>query len=203
MDKSENIFLRILDIFTHFLLINILWIIFCLPIITIFPSTTALLGVVRKWTSEGIEAGLLSLFIKEFKANFKKSFLIGILWGIAAIILYVDYTILLQYEFTGRMILLTLLIFVTILYSFTSVYIFFVLANYELSILHSIKNALFISISYIFHTLLCIFVIGIAVVITYFVPIFILIFGSVLAFTLYQIFDRLSYKIQRAKQQIN
>ncbi|MRH41934.1 DUF624 domain-containing protein [Aquibacillus halophilus] len=199
MDKSENIFLKILDIFTHFLLINILWLIFCIPIITIFPATAALFGVVRKWTSEGIEAGMLSLFMKEFKGNFKKSFLIGIIWSIAAVILYLDFAIMLQVEFMGRMVLLTLLIFVTMLYMFTTIYIFFILVNYELTILHTIKNALFISISYIFHTILCMLLISIVLILTYFVPIFLLIFGSVLAFILYQVFHRLSYRIHETR----
>jgi uncharacterized membrane protein YesL len=199
MKKSESVFLRILDIFSHFLLTNIMWILLCLPVITILPATTALFGVMKKWSTEGIEAGIFKLFLKEFRSNFRKSFIIGILFGIAGFIIFIDFTILLQVEFAGRMVLLTTLIFLTMLYIFISLYIVFILVQYDFSILHSIKNALFMSISYIFHTMLCLALIGMALVITYFAPYFLLIFGSVLSFSLYHVFNRITHRIHQLK----
>lgn len=203
MARSDNTFFRILDIFSHFLLLNAMWILACVPIITIFPATAALFGVGRKWVGEGIDAGLFSLFIKELKLNFKKSFLLGIIWSVGGLIIYYDFSILSQIEFTGEVIIYSLLIFMTILYVFTTIYLFYVLVNYELSLLHTIKNALLISISYIFHTLLCIGIIGFVVAITLIAPIFLLIFGSIIAFILCHVFQKLSVKIERRKLALN
>ncbi|WP_084040568.1 DUF624 domain-containing protein [Gracilibacillus boraciitolerans] len=70
LNNSENIFFRILDIFAHFVLLNALWIICCVPIVTIFPSTTALFGVVRKWHTDGHDVGCIRLFFSLFRENF-------------------------------------------------------------------------------------------------------------------------------------
>ncbi|QGH34015.1 DUF624 domain-containing protein [Gracilibacillus salitolerans] len=197
MNKSENIFFRILDIFAHFVLLNTLWIICCVPIITIFPATTALFGVVRKWHTNGTDAGSIRLFFSLFRENFKKSFFIGVLWIVAGFILFVDWSILLQVEFTGKLGVFTLLIFSIILFIFMTIYVFFVLVHYELSILQTLKNALFLSLGYFFHTLLLLVTIVVAITVTYFAPVFLMIFGSILAFTMYFIFQKLSIKVQQ------
>src|SRR5699024_2076240 len=115
MNKTDNIFFRILDIFAHFVLLNILWFILCIPIITIFPATTALYAVVRKWVTEGTDAGVFQIFFVSFKANFKKSFIIGLFWLLAGLILYFDLSILLKNEFFGSLFVFILLTFSIIL----------------------------------------------------------------------------------------
>ncbi|MGP4041409.1 YesL family protein [Gracilibacillus sp. D59] len=197
MNKSENIFFRILDIFAYFVLLNAIWIICCVPILTIFPATTALFGVVRKWHSEGTDAGSIRLFFSLFRENFKRSFIIGVLWTIAGVILFVDWSILQQVEFTGKIVVFALLIFSIMLFIFMTIYIFFVLVHYELSILQTLKNALFLSLGYFIHTLLLLVTIVGAITITIFAPIFIMIFGSILAFSMYFIFHKLSIKVQQ------
>ena len=119
MNKSDNMFLKFLDIFAHFVLLNTLWLILCVPILTIFPATTALYAVVRKWVTEGIDAGAVTLFFTSFKRNFKKSFIIGLFWLLAGLILYLDLSIILQTEFTGRFLIFILLVFSVILYMFS------------------------------------------------------------------------------------
>ncbi|SHM97836.1 YesL family protein [Gracilibacillus kekensis] len=192
MNTSENMFFRIIDIFAHFLLLNVLWVICCIPILTIFPATTALFGVVRRWHTEGTDAGVVYLFFLLFKDNFKKSFIIGIMWLVAGFILYFDLSILMQVDFTGKLFVLILLIFSSVLYLFISIYIFFVFVHYELSVIQSLKNALFLSIGYYLQTILIILIIVGVLTVTYFAPVFLMIVGSVLAFSIYNVFARLS-----------
>lgn len=195
MNKSDHLFFRILDIFAHFVLLNALWIIFCIPIITIFPSTTALFSVARKWMTEGTDVGSIQLFLTSFKENFKKSFLIGLLWMIAGLVLYFDLSILMQIEFTGKFFVFILFAFSALLYVFVSIYVFFVMVQYELSILHTIRNALILSVSRLLHTVLILIVIAGALIITYYFKVFMVVFGSVLAFVLYNIFHKLDHAI--------
>lgn len=199
MNKSDNMFFRILDIFAHFVLLNTLWLIACIPIITIFPATTALYSVVRKWVTEGTDVGAVQLFYISFKDNFKKSFVIGFLWFIAGSILFVDLFIVFQTEFTGKYFVFVLLSFSTILYLFTSIYVFFVMVQYELSIKNIIKNALILAVSRLFHTLLCLAIIAGAIILTYYFKMFFIIFGSMLAFVLYFIFHKLDAAITTEK----
>lgn len=199
MNKSDNVFFRILDIFAHFVFLNTLWIILCIPIITIFPATTALYSVVRKWVTEGTDAGVVQLFFSSFKENFRKSFLIGLFWLIAGLILYFDLSILFNIEFTGKFFVFILLSFSTILYVFISIYVFFILVQYDLSIAHTIKNALILSVSRLLHTLLFLMIIAGALVLTYFFKVLIIIFGSMLAFVLYSIFHKLNHALTEKK----
>ncbi|OAK75492.1 YesL family protein [Lederbergia galactosidilytica] len=195
MSKSDNTFFRILDIFAHFVLLNTLWVILCIPVITIFPATTALFSVVRKWVTEGTDAGVIQLFFTSFKENFKKSFIIGLFWLIAGLILYFDLSLLLQIEFTGKLFVYILLSFSAILYVFLSIYVFFVMVQYELSIVHTLKNALILSVSHLLHTLLFLVIIAAALITAYYFKMFMIIFGSTVAFVLYYIFHRLDAAI--------
>ncbi|WP_185806905.1 YesL family protein [Bacillus salinus] len=200
MERQTNMFYQILSIFTSFFLLNLMWLIVCLPIITIFPATSALFGTVRRWTKDGFDVGILRVFIQQFKENFKKSFIIGIFWLAAFVILYMDVYIVLQNEFIGRGIVIALVLLLVLLFAFTTVYVFFVLVNYELTIIHTLKNALFLAISHLNYTVIFIGMILIGLIITYYFTFFLLIFGSVLAFSMYNIFHS---RIQLKLEQVN
>lgn len=202
MNKSEtNVFFRMLDIFAHFVLLNLIWIICCLPVVTIFPATAALFAVVRKWITEGTDAGTVRLFFGKFRENFRKSFLIGLGWMVAGVILYVDYSILLQYDIAMKSAIFGILVFASLVYVFMSLYIFFVLVHFELSIVHTLKNALLLSVSHYFHTLLCLAVVGIAIAVSVYFPLLLIVMGSVSAFILYSIFHQLTARMEKRKEQ--
>lgn|SRR5690625_4083997 len=191
MNNSENIFFRILDIFAHFVLLNLLWVVLCIPIITIFPSTTALFQVTKVWLEEGIEAGVIDIFFKAFKENFIKSFTIGIIWIIAVFILFVDFSILFRFDFVGESFVFTLLIFSLIILVFMTNYIFFIISNRQLTITQTIKHSLLISVSNLIHTVMCLVIVLGLLFIIYHLPILFIISGSTIAFVLTYIFLKL------------
>ncbi len=195
MQRTQSTFNRIMDIFTHFLLLNVIWLVCCLPVFTIFPATTAMFAVVRQWQQKGMESGVFQNYIDKFKENFRKSFVIGLLWQAGGAILYFDTSILLNYSFPGSSFLFGMTMFGAILYGLIMPNLFFMLVNYELKILEVMKNALLLSISRILHTLsyAIIFAAGLAIV--YYFPFFLLIIGSLLAFIMYHIFDKLIIQI--------
>lgn len=188
MNETEPLFFRILDIFAHFVLLNLLWLLCSLPVITLFPATSALFSVVRQWITSGMDAGATQLFFRFFKENFKRSFPIGLLWLFAGFILLIDFYLVRQINFTGSFFVLILIIFATIIYLFTSLYALFMIAHYELTIIGTLKNALFLSVSYLFRSLLCFVIIMLAFVLVFYLPFLMIIFGSMLAFILYYIF---------------
>lgn len=57
--------------------LNLLFIISCLPIITVFPATAALFGVVRQWVKKN-DPPVFTTFKKLFFENFKQSMILGI-----------------------------------------------------------------------------------------------------------------------------
>ncbi|QDP41308.1 YesL family protein [Radiobacillus deserti] len=197
MFKSENGFFKVLDIFSNFLILNILWIICCIPIVTIFPATTAMYAVVRKWLASGMEAGTFQQFFIFFKSNFKKSFFIGLVWLFLFAVLYVDTVIILNYDFIGESMLLIGLFLFGFVFLFTTVFIFFILVHFDLSILQTIKRALLFALSHLPQTILLIGILVGSVALTYMTPVFLLISGSLVAFVQYFIFDRLIKRINK------
>jgi hypothetical protein len=70
-------FYTILLFISNFFLLNLLWLVMCLPIITIFPATAAMYGVVRQWIIHK-DPSIFRPFFHYFKENFKQSILIEI-----------------------------------------------------------------------------------------------------------------------------
>jgi uncharacterized membrane protein YesL len=200
MEKQMSAFNQIMSVFTSFVLLNFLWVLFCLPVVTIFPATAALFGTVRKWIKVGFDVGILKVFVQEFKDNFKKSFSLGFLWIVGFLILYMDISIVLQNEFTGKSLLLILLLFFTLLFAFVSIYLFFILVNYELTILHTVKNSLLLSLSHMNYTVLFLGMILAVFIVIYYFPFFLLVSGSLLAFTMYGMFHKLLSKLDEGKK---
>lgn len=142
----DSRFYAALEKISNFLLLNLLWLIFCLPIITIFPATVAMFGVVRQWILHK-DYSIVSPFIRYFKENIKNSLLLGLLWTILAGLFYVNFTLVpsigaLQY------IILPILFILGIIFLFGTVFLFSVIVHYELNILNIIKNSIIFSFLY-------------------------------------------------------
>ncbi|WP_404455436.1 DUF624 domain-containing protein [Virgibacillus necropolis] len=183
---------RLLEVTTAFIFLNLLWFIFCLPIVTIYPSTAAMFGIVRKWKIEGIDYEIRSNFISLFKENFKKSFLLGIIWSVIGALMTMDFYLLMNLSFSGKSAVIGLLIFCTFIYVGMSIYMLPITVNFHLSTKEIIKNALFFTIGKIGTTVLCVMVIASIVIICYFIPFLLWIVGSTAAFFVYTIISNLN-----------
>lgn len=192
-------FNQIITIFTSFVLLNLLWLLFCLPVVTIFPATAALFGTVRKWTRTGLDVGVYKVFVQEFKLNFKKSLGLGVLWAILFTIISMDLTIVLQNEFAGKGFVLILLVFFILLFVFVTIYLFFLIVHYELGLFQIVKNSLLLSMGYLNYTVLFLAMILLVLIVSYYFPVFLLISGSLLAFMMYGVFHKLSLKWEEGK----
>lgn len=138
--------MRILEFLTAFFLLNILWLLFCLPLITIFPATVAMYCVVRQWILHK-DYSVFRPFIQFFKKNFKLSFLLGLIWLLFAGIFIIDYFLMGNLGGFQTILLPVLTIFGT-LYLFISSFIFSTIANYNVDFMNAIKNSLFFSVRY-------------------------------------------------------
>ncbi|GAB3427912.1 YesL family protein [Flindersiella endophytica] len=61
-----------LERFTSVVALNLLWLLASLPLLTVFPATAAMFGVVREW-SRGNEPRLLPTFTRLFRENVKQA----------------------------------------------------------------------------------------------------------------------------------
>ncbi len=135
--------------------LNILYIICCIPIITIGASTSALYYVTMKMVANE-EGYITRSFFKSFKDNFKQATLIWLLVLLAGAIFFVDFRILNMMEGTLGKVVYVIICAVSILFLFMTIYIFPLLAKFENTIKNSIKNAFLISIRHFPYTILLI-----------------------------------------------
>ena len=71
----ESPLMRFLGNLTDLIALNLIWLICCVPIVTIGPSTTAMYCVARD-IDKGEYPPVLRTFFREFRSNFKQSLLV-------------------------------------------------------------------------------------------------------------------------------
>lgn len=146
MNVMNGKFFRVMEILSNFFLLNLLWLLLCLPIVTIFPATAAMFGVVRQWKLHD-DTTVFTAFIKYFKENLKQSMLISIFWGFFVFMLYVNFTLLAQMN-SMKFIIFPFLILFTVLTILTTVFIFPVMVHFKLSVFGIVRNSFLLAMSY-------------------------------------------------------
>lgn len=163
-----NVLSRVTDI----LWLNVLYIICCIPIITIGAATTSLYYVTMKM-AKNEEGYVAQDFFKSFKQNFKQSTCIWAIFLVVIIMLTGDIRIIgsnsISALFSGGSIYAILIAggFIGLISLFTFVYVFAVLARFENTALNIIKYAFLMSIKHIPHTLLMILISALPFVLIY------------------------------------
>lgn len=186
---------RWLDVLANFFFLNILWLLACVPLITLFPATAALFAVVRDWV-RGKDEGFFMPFFRYMRENFVQSLVVGLVWTVVGLVLVADFLFVREITSWVRTPFLALLILVGLVYLGTAVHLFPVMVHFQARWFHIIKNSLIIAISspvITFLSLLILFVAGLAI---FYVPLSFLLFGSVTAYLLYSLCHRLFQQIE-------
>lgn len=160
MNILNSKFYTLLEKVTNLVILNVVFLIFCIPIITIFPAISAMFGVIRESKFKE-EKSVLKPFIEQFKINFKKGLLISLLWIPFPFFLYVDYQILLQLQPIWKTAFFIPLVLISFIFLSMSMYLFPIIVHYKLTIMGILKNTFIISLAYFPTTLL---LIGIATI---------------------------------------
>jgi uncharacterized membrane protein YesL len=188
---------RWLEVATDFFLLNLMWLVACLPVVTIFPSTAAMFGVVRDWV-RGKEGSLTRTFIARFRENFGQSLLVGVIWTVFGVALFLDFLVASKLSFGAEVVLKALLVLVSALYAFGSIFLFPVMVHYEADWKTVIRNSLLMSIGRLPTTVMCLVLLAVMVGLTVVVPFLVIITGSITAYFVYRLCDREFRKIDVA-----
>lgn len=137
--------MRILIYITDLVILNCLWIICCIPIVTIGASTTALYGC---FLNRSTESSVVKRFLAQFKSNFKKSTL---LWLIEVVLLAITLlNIWFYYNTFGEnfSILRILLLIPSVILGVGIEYIFPLQSHFENTIKQTVKNGFLIGLAH-------------------------------------------------------
>ena len=156
---------RIFDVFV----LNVLWLLCCIPIVTIGPSTTALyyamINLVR-----GEESYVSRDFFRSFRQSFKQSLLVGLLLTAVGVFLAAD--VYIAYK-SGKGVYTFLMVFffiIFLLWAFVTLYTFPLLAKFENSVKNTLILAFTLSIKNFSQTLMMLFAVVLALWLCHLLP---------------------------------
>lgn len=188
---------RLLEVFTDLVYLNLLWIVSCLPVVTIAPSTAAMFGVVRGWI-RGKDTSTTREFFSLFRENFGRSLVVGLVWAVLGAVLAADFLLVGQMESFRRPLYAVFFVF-AFLYVSATLYLFPVMVNYELGWKAVIKNSLLFSVARPLTTLQCLLTVGVALFIVASLWITIFLAASTTAYAVYFLCDRAFKDVESSK----
>lgn len=129
----------------NFIILNLVFLITCLPVITIGASLSALYYVMIK-EAKGEYGYLVRPYLKEFKNNFKTSTLSFLLLFFAGAILLFNIAFWFAMDNLVSMLIMSVLILASISYLLTFLYAFPLISRFKNGVLQTLKNAFYLSL---------------------------------------------------------
>ncbi len=144
--NMDNAFWRALSRMADLMILNIIFLLTCIPIVTIGAALTGLNYVTLK-LRDGSEGYITRTYFKSFRENFRQATLIWLLFLVVGIILVLDFLIL--RDGTGTMVeVMQVGIFVlAILYIIVFLYVFPVLCRFVNTVWGTLKNSFIMAIA--------------------------------------------------------
>ena len=150
----DNPFFSLMGKVFDLLVLNVLWLLLCIPMVTMIPATTALyysvVKVVRK------ERGyVLKEFWRSFKQNFREGSFCSVVVSIVLFVLWIDFRfalLLLQQENIIGSAFFVVFLIILILICAIFMYLCPILSRFELNLIGLFKTAFFMSAKHILTT---------------------------------------------------
>lgn len=146
--------IRFLTLIGDLILINLLFIICSLPVITLGASATAMYTLTMRNIRKEEETSTVKSFFAAFKKNFKRS---TVIWGIFLVVgfaLVLNFWLMTLNLNTYPFILRVLVYLLTVIYAVDFTWIIPLRARFENNVIGTVRNSLVMAITYPFVTIL-------------------------------------------------
>ncbi|HIY00328.1 MAG TPA: YesL family protein [Candidatus Blautia faecipullorum] len=151
-------------------LLNLVCLICCIPIVTAGASLTALYYVTLKMVRNE-EAYIFRSFFKSFRQNFKQATIIHLIMVAAAVLLYLDTTIVKAMGEPVSSVMSVIFAVFTMIYVMILLYLYPILAKFYNSVKNTFTNAILMAIRHLPYTVIMLIISALPVLI-FFVPSF-------------------------------
>ena len=135
----DSTFMKYANKFADLMFLNIVAIVFCIPIFTIGASLTAMHTMVLKIYRDE-ESYVIKGFFKAFKENFKQATIIWLLYLVMILVLFLDFWYIRNYDMNIPKFFNYALIFITVLGAFSFTWVFILQSRYENKIINTPKT---------------------------------------------------------------
>lgn len=201
----ENPFFTTLSKICDMLFLSIIYVIICLPIITIGPATIALYYVTVKVIRRE-RSYMFREFFKAFKLNFKKGAIAGIIILLLSVVLAFDIMYaynLAKTDYNKGSLLMGMFIAMIFLVTCITLYIFPVLSRFEMKLKQLFKTSFFMSIRHLPSTILMIVILAATLLGIYLIPMFVFVLPSVCALLISFLMERIFKKYMPKPEDID
>lgn len=165
--NMDNGFFQVLSRIADLMILNIIFLITCIPIVTIGAAWTALYYVTLKMIRNE-ESYIVRSYFKSFKENFKQSTIMWLIALVLLVLLFFDYRIVNVMDGTIRQAMLIGLTVVALFLAMILTYLFPLQSKFYNTIKNTTKNALLMSILHLPQTVIMLVITVAAVLITFF-----------------------------------
>lgn len=177
--NTESSIFQFLGMLADYTILNIIFLITCIPIVTIGPAITALFSVtMQNVRNEG--SSIIKSYFYAFRRNFWSSLALFLVYFVVGFILIFNFSFWLTLHTAMANIALVFLILFALLYLFSFFYIFALTARFENTLRQTIKNSILLALANPRQTILLslIFIIFMALIyVSNIFRVFLMIFG--------------------------
>lgn len=142
--QQDSPIVRLLNRFIDLILLNVLWVVCSLPIVTIGASTTALYDITMRMAL-GEEVGLFRPFLRSFVHYLKRSTLLFLIAAAAGAILTIDFWCASAWNISFRFVFQVVILSVGYFYLAAVSHAFPALAYFDGGVMFSIRRGFFLA----------------------------------------------------------
>ena len=177
--NTESSIFQFLGTLFDFVLLNLLFLITCIPIITIGPAISALYSITLK-EAKNEHGYMIKPYLLAFKENLKNGIVLFLLYFAAGAVLLFNITFWAQLNGIIANIALIIVAICIVLYVVSFLYVFALNARFENSIKQTIKNSALLALANPKQTIFLLLIFAATFILAYFASlfrVFLLLFG--------------------------
>ncbi len=169
---------------------------------TLFPATSAMFSVARKWVLGDVDVPLLKTFFRNYKQNYKQAMIGGVFYALLFAVMIIDFRVYLT-QMDGFQIVAYLFIALMAVLTMSLLHFFSLLSHFHMKSVQLLKNALILTIGRPFRSIAM--ALGVAAVLflsfkfTFLLPFF---FGSIIAVYTFYNFNLVMQKMMTLKEEL-
>ncbi len=166
--------------FWNLLLLNLLYVLFCIPVVTIGPATAGMTKILRNYAREE-HAFLWGDFIETFKKNFKQAFIYSLIDFLVTGFLVLDFLSIYSLQNKVMLIICLAAILLTFtVWTFMRYYVYNMMITFRLTMGQLLKNAfIFCWVGFLRNLLITVVIVGLPLVLALRIDVFFILLISV------------------------
>jgi uncharacterized membrane protein YesL len=159
--SMDSKFMRFMDQFVDLVLLNLLWLVFSLPLVTVGAATAAASSVILRGL-DGEAPSLFRTFWSEFRRNFRRATGLWALEAAALYALWLDGQLVFGAPDPALLVLVVSIVSAVFVFC-AFLYAYPLTARYDNTLVRTLQNSVLLSFRYPFRTLLLVLILGLEV----------------------------------------